>query len=393
MAKITKRNDGRWEIRFTYTDIEGKKKTKQFIDKNKTTCEEKMSAFKKENKRQLDILSRNPKLTSLDPTFNEWVQIWLEEYCKPKVSNQTFYHYNYRLNKYLVPRIGDVPLSKMTTTFIQKTLAELQQNGRILNTEEKGKGLSAETIHRVKDSLQTCLQGAVDEGLLEENPTTSVKLPKLEIKNVTMSENEIAAFLESAKKHHAYELYFLELSTGLRLGELVALDWEDLDAENCTITVQKQIQRLGYDEIEIAPLRSESWHRTITISQECVDLLLHMKDMQPYGTKMMFPSSRTGTYIRPHSVTAKFRRILIDANIPPIKFNDLRHTFAVLALKQGMDISVVSQMLGYARVETAMRRYGKEITHNQQAVAYAMSNLLRGNDAQHEHVIPFSKAV
>lgn len=208
-----------------------------------------------------------------------------------------------------------------------------------------------------------------------------------------MSENEIAAFLESAKKHHAYELYFLELSTGLRLGELVALDWEDLDAENCTITVRKQIQRLGYDEIEIAPLRSESWHRTITISQECVDLLLHMKDMQPYGTKMMFPSSRTGTYIRPHSVTAKFRRILIDANIPPIKFNDLRHTFAVLALKQGMDISVVSQMLVYARVETAMRRYGKEITHNQQAVAYAMSNLLRGNDAKHEHVIPFSKAV
>lgn len=157
MAKTTKRNDGRWEIRLTYTDIDGKKKTKQFIDKNKATCEEKMNIFKKENKRQLDIFNRNPRLTSLDPTFIEWVQIWLEEYCKPKVSNQTFYHYNYRLNKYLVLRIGDVPLSKMTTTFIQKTLAELQQNGRILNTKEKGKGLSAETIHRVKDSLQTCL--------------------------------------------------------------------------------------------------------------------------------------------------------------------------------------------------------------------------------------------
>lgn len=374
---LRKRKDGRWEGRFNVgVDENGRKKVKYILAKTKSECNEKLEKAIKEYQEAQLILNRCAFLDIPDPTLEEWYEIWMESFCKASVKEYTAKGYAQYFKVKILPKIGNIKIKNISTVVCQQFLMDLYRNGRTRNVKEKGNGLSAKTVKDIKIALQTCLQKAVDEGLIQDNPCRKVQLPKDESKEMkTLKSNELAAFLDEAKDSGCYEFYLLEITTGLRLGEILALTWDDLDTKNKMITVNKQVQRIG-KEVRITTPKTKASIRKISICDECLNQLLILRSRQRLDTKLIFPSPITGGLRDPSSVTRKLHRMQKRAEIPQIRFHDLRHSFATLSLEQGMDIKTVSHMLGHTDAGFTMNTYMHVTDTMQQTVATAMGNLV-----------------
>ena len=191
----------------------------------------------------------------------------------------------------------------------------------------------------------------------------------------TLKKEELTAFLEETKRSDCFEFYYLELTTGLRLGEICALSWNDLDIDNKTITVNKSVQRVN-GKIVINTPKTKSSIRTVKLCDECVNLLVALKQRQPSDAKYMFPSPLTGDMKDTAAVTRKLHRMQDRAGLPRIRFHDLRHSFATLSLEQGVDIKTVSHMLGHTDAGFTMNTYMHVTDNMQQTVADTMGTLL-----------------
>lgn len=144
----------------------------------------------------------------------------------------------------------------------------------------------------------------------------------------------IKDYLEAADRRGLLPMFYLELVTGLRKGEITALLWSDLDAKNKTISVSKQYVKNPNGELTLSRPKTETSVRKVSIPQDAVDLLIAEHGKHPENP-YMFPSPATGEMYYPDSVVNLHKKILKDAGLPHIRFHDLRHTFATLALQMG----------------------------------------------------------
>ena len=151
-----------------------------------------------------------------------------------------YYHRN--IEQHVAPAIGDIPLNKLTTRDLQKLYNDLQSNGRLRKVQKKEKpGLSNSTVRGIHMMLHNALDRAVKEKLILSNPTENCIIPKIEKQEMKiLHPDHISAYLNAAERRNALPMFYLELVSGLRKGELVALQWSDLDEANCTISVSKQ---------------------------------------------------------------------------------------------------------------------------------------------------------
>ena len=170
-------------------------------------------------------------------------------------------------------------------------------------------------------------------------------------------------------------MFYLELTTGLRKGELVALLWSDLDVENRTIDVTKQAGRNADNEIVITRPKTETSIRRISIPQEAVDRLIQEHEKHP-DNPYMFPSPKTGEMYHPDSVVNIHKKILKDAGLEHIRFHDLRHTFATTALQNGVDVKTVSSMLGHYDAGFTLRTYTHATRQAQDEAAEKMGEFM-----------------
>ena len=161
----------------------------------------------------------------------------------------------------------------------------------------------------------------------------------------TPPQEKIGPYLMEADKRGLLAAYYLELTTGLRRGELLALLWTDLDIENKTISVTKQVNRIKGQLVVNQP-KTQNSIRTLAIPQQAVDLQVEEHRKHP-SNPFMFPSPATGEMYYPDSVVNLHKKILKDAGLEHIRFHDLRHTFATMALQNGVDIKTLSSMLGH----------------------------------------------
>lgn len=374
---LRKRKDGRWEGRY-YTGevVNGKRVRKNVLAKTKAECKEKLNKAIAENDKRQRIISRCDFLTNPEPTLEEWSRIWFESFCTASVKEYTRNSYQSYFDRYILPNLGGMKIKDISTVSCQQFLMKMYTSGRTRNIEKKGKGLSAKTVKDIKIALQTCLQKAEDEGLIESNPCRKVQLPKDAPKEMqTLKANELGAFLQETKDSGCYEFYILEITTGLRLGEILALTWDDLDIKNKTISVNKQVQRIG-SELKITTTKTASSIRTVALCDECFNQLILLRSRQRLDTKLIFPSPITGGLRDPSSVTRKLHRMQKRAGVPQIRFHDLRHSFATLSLEQGMDIKTVSHMLGHTDAGFTMNTYMHVTDNMQQTVANAMQSLI-----------------
>lgn len=279
-------------------------------------------------------------------TMNDPYQIAAMEALGASATPMSYLNY---INNHIIPQLEDIKLDKLTTIQIQKFYNDLQKNGRVQRYKHiqlKNKGLSVRVVHGIHTLLNNCLEQAVAERLILVNPTRGCKLPKMEKREMkVLPEEKIRPYLMEADKRGLLAPFYLELTTGLRRGELLALLWTDLDVENRTISITKQVTRTK-GELVVSQPKTHNSIRVLPVSQQAVDLLVEEHKKHP-GNPYMFPSPKTGGMFDPDSFRHTHEKILKAIGAEHIRFHDLRHTFATLSLKNGVDVKTLSSTLGH----------------------------------------------
>jgi integrase len=312
-----------------------------------------------------------------DYTVGRWVETWYELYSRPNIRESTQRYYRRFIDRHILPMLGDVKLTKLTGRQIQKMLNEVREHGRIREAQkEKDPGMSDSYVRGLYTMLHGCLDRAVKDRLLLRNPADDCIPPKLVKKEMKVLKPEhLGAYLKAAEEQGVLPMFFLELSTGLRKGELTALLWSDLDVERKTLSVNKQAVGVKGGGVKVSPPKTETSVRTISISQEALEQLLAEHGKHP-DNPYMFPSPRTGEMYHPDSIVNLHRKILKRAGLEPLRLHDLRHTFATLALQNGVDIKTVSGMLGHYDAGFTLRTYTHATDRMQEQAAATMGKLM-----------------
>ena len=182
-------------------------------------------------------------------------------------------------------------------------------------------------------------------------------------------------YLDAAEKRGLLPMFYLELVSGLRKGELTAFLWSDLDITNRTISVSKQYVKNPNGELTLSHPKAETSVRKVSVPQEAVDLLVAEHKRHP-NNPYMFPSPITREMYHPDSIVNLHKKILKDAGLPHIRFHDLRHTFATLALQNGVDVKTVSSMLGHYDAGFTLRTYTHATRQKQDEAAQTMGSFM-----------------
>ena len=311
-------------------------------------------------------------------TVGTWMDEWFENVAKIKVRPSSHQTYKGYIDNHIKPNIGNIPLEKLTTMDLQKFYRKLLTKGRVerIESKEQPKGLSAKTVRNINQVISSAMDLAVAQKIILINPTNACELPKVEHQEMqTIPAEQLQAFLQEAKSTGVYEMYYIELATGLRRGELLGLKWSDIDWKNGIIKVRRQVARVNGEIVE-APLKTKNSYRAVTISPQAIEVLKQQKAKtkelkEPY----IFPSPNGGP-ISPDSVNNMLKRVLERAGIPKVRFHDLRHTFATIALQNGVDIKTVSGMLGHFSAGFTLDTYAHVTTSAQKEAAQTMGNIL-----------------
>jgi len=280
-----------------------------------------------------------------------------------------------------IPEIGDIKLNKLTSRTIQKLYNNLKNHGRIRDAQkEKNPGLSSSYVRGIHTMLHHCLDRAVKERLIPRNPTDECIIPKIQKREIKILPAEsLRAYLHGADERGVLPMFFLELVSGVRKGELVALLWSDLDVQNKTISVSKQATVIDH-QIQVTRPKTETSIREVSIpqEQEAVDLLVQEHEKHP-SSPYIFPSPKTGRMYHPDSVVNLHKRILRDAGLEHIPFHALRHTFATTALQTDIDVKTVSSMLGHYSAGFTLNTYTHATTRMQEKSASWMDSYMAQN--------------
>lgn len=371
-GNIRKRKDGRWEGRYTagYDAKTGKRIIRNVLGKTQAEVKEKLKTAIAESQ-GIEVRKSEDEYT-----VATWLRTWYELYAKPNVRTATANRYQLIIEQYTVPRIGSIKLKKLTTRHLQKLYKELLESGRIHVGKNQDKGLSTTTVYSVHLMLHTALERAVKERLIPRNPCEDCIVPKprkLDMK--ILPPEHMKAYLEAAEQRGLLPMFYLELVSGLRKGELVALRWDDLNIQQRTISVSRQYVRNPDGSLELTRPKTENSVRLVSIPQAAVELLIQEHDKHP-DSPYLFPSPLTGEMYHPDSVVNLHKKILKDAGLGHLRFHDLRHTFATTALQNGVDVKTVSSMLGHFDAGFTLRTYTHATRQKQDEAAQTMGNFM-----------------
>ena len=370
-GNIRKRKDGRWEGRYTagHDPDTGKAIVKNVLGKTQAEVKQKLKEAIAVSEK-LDI-PRSGKYT-----LGAWITQWFEVYSKPNLRPSTARYYKMFIDQHVVPKLGSIKLSELRPMQIQKFYNDLRTGGRVREVQkEKNPGLSGSYIRGIHTMLHTCLDAAVREKLILSNPVNDCKPPKIERKEMkTLEPEQVQAYLKAADARGLLPMFFLELTTGLRKSELVALLWTDVNWKDRTLSVSKQAYKID-GKMTVMPPKTGNSVRKIALSEGLLDMLRQQREASP-GSEYIFSSPVTGEMYHPDSVVNLHKKILKEAGLEHIRFHDLRHTFATLALQNGVDVKTVSAMLGHSSAGFTLATYTHTTTAAQHQAAAIMGNLV-----------------
>lgn len=284
---------------------------------------------------------------SPSPTFKAYARLWLEDYIKAIRRESTYERYHGILKKYVEPALGNVPIDQLSRGQIRKFLLRLHKSG-----------LSKSTVSIAKDAISGVLGYAVDEELIDANPTIGItKRLNLTRRHKAdprpLAPQEVARFLETCRKHYPehYPFFLCAFRTGMRLGELLALQWGDIDWQGKFILVRRsfkngrmsptktgKIRRVDMSDRLVQALRDLYTRRKREALElgrgEVVEVVYHHKT-QPWAQ---------------NSARNVFKRVLRKAGLRDMRFHDIRHTFASLLLSNGQSPVYVKEQLGHSSI-------------------------------------------
>lgn len=282
-------------------------------------------------------------------TLREYILFWQETYDKSQSRPTTYAAHNYVFKNHILPGLGDILLAELTSEMVGEFLEERRRFG---NHRPGSSGLGEETMRHIHRLLQQCLDQAIRDGLLTENPAKAFRYRKsTTVKANIMTPLEMEDYLDAAERLGYLPMFMLALTTGLRQSELIALKWSDLDIESRTLTIAENRAVVRRELVEYG-----SQTRSIRLIPEVVDLLIMEHSKHP-SSPLMFMHPATQRPYSPQMVRRMHDEIIKEAGIDHIRYVDLRHTCAILALKNGMDTKELAQMLGHYRPTITRQNY------------------------------------
>lgn len=374
------RKDGRWEGRIVIGyDENGLPKTKNVLAKTKGECIEKLKALKS------TITPDTPIKLKADMPFGEWLDHWYETYCKPNARPATQRTYEGYIRLYLHPRLGSIPLNKVTTSDIQQMCTWMMTEAR-LDQKNGDSGLSDSQVINCYSLCDRVLEKAVAEKLIVRNPAKGCKLPPNRPNEMkVLSREDMQKVLIQAKEENYYELFLLEFATGLRLGELMALQWDDVNLVTGELRINKQVNLVG-SKLVISEPKTKAAVRTLILPPSVRKVLAEYKTR--VNSRWLFPSPKKDDLpIIPSAVSRRLHTLLEHAGCEQVRFHDLRHTFATNALAHGMDIKTLSTILGHVSSATTLNTYSHVTDEMRQRAAVKIDQGIAKAEVQEDTAI------
>ena len=312
----------------------------------------------------------------------EWFDNWLEIYAKNAVRPSTWDSYETMVRVHIKPMIGQISLQELLPVHLQKLYNQKLESGRVRN----GGALSAKTVKYIHVVIHKALKQAKIERLVFENVADHATIPKQKKHEICpLTADELIVFLEAAKGHRFYVPFLVECYTGVRRGELLGLRWRDISFDKKTLSIRNSLIRTRKGLVMSEP-KTESSKRTIVIDDEVMNELKALKVKQSQEKLMAGRSydnsdfvfcNAIGKPIEPRNLTRQFEALLKQANLPRIRFHDLRHSHATLLLMQNVQPKYVQDRLGHSTISTTMDTYSHILPSMQAEASEKVSQALK----------------
>ena len=306
--------------------------------------------------------------------YKVWFEEWLTHYIKPSSKQRTFEQYSRAAQIHILPYLGDIELTDLTPFILQKYITGLTESGN----KRTGKGLSPNFVKTILSIVQNSLKTAHLVGYLPEYSANKIKRPKVVEKQVEcfsiQEQKKIEEAALSAKKDK-YRGIILCLYTGLRIGELLALTWSDIDFEKSILSVTKTCHDGNENGKHIRIIdtpKTENSRRQIPLSKTLVKMLKDIKKKSK--CKFVIADGEKPVFIRSYQRT--FELLLKKLNLPHKGFHSLRHTFATRALECGMDVKSLSEILGHKNAMITLNRYAHSLWEHKAEMMNKLSKML-----------------
>ena len=308
-------------------------------------------------------------------TVENYLNRWLTDSVKDTVRGTTYERYEQITRKHIVPEVGSLKLKALTPAHV-----------RGLYKSKLESGLSPRTVQYIHVTLHKALKQAVWDGLVPRNSTEAVKPPQVGREEIRpLTPEQVKALFDAAKEDRLEALYVLAVTTGLRQGELLGLKWEDVDMEAGTLQVRRALTTAKGGPVLSAP-KTKGSRRTVKLNQTALEALRshlarQLEEIDRVGSLwgengLIFASEVGKPLARRNLTTHRFKPLLKRAELPQIRFHDLRHTCATLLLSKNVNPKIVSEMLGHATKAITLDTYSHVLPTMQESAAKAMKDAL-----------------
>ena len=300
-------------------DDKGLPKTKNVLAKTKSECVEKLKTLK-------DALAPPaPPRINADMPFGDWMEHWYETHSRPTARPGTRRIYEGCLRLYIRPGLGHIPLNRLTAKDMQRFFAWLKTEGRADQSDGET-GLADSQLRNIHSLCRRALERAVSENLIPQNPASGCKLPPARKGEMNvLSRESMQKLLIQAKEEKYYELFLLEFATGLRLGELTALQWEELNLTTGELRISKQAVVIG-SELVITEPKTKAEVRTLLLPPKVLEVFREYRKRNV--SRWLFPSpKKEDSPLLPSVVRQRLHRLLDHAGCERVRFHDLRHPY------------------------------------------------------------------
>lgn len=293
-------------------------------------------------------------------TVAAYLEKWLES-IELTISPRTYERREQIVRNHLSPPLGRTKIDKLNAMQIQS-----------LYKSKLDEGLSPGTVKGIHATLYMAMKQAHLWQLVPRNVCESVMAPRVEREEVqALTKREVHTLLETARDTNLYPLYLLAVSTGMRIGELLALGWDCVDFHAGTVTVKRSVWKYKITSPKTARSR-----RTIRLSQTAINALFDHRQLLPVDAVWVFPSRNGGTLNYQNFTHKQFKPLLRRAELKDTKFHTLRHTCCVLLLSDGINPRVVADQLGHSDVGFTLRVYADALSSMGKGAADSMDGLL-----------------